>query len=156
MITTSFLQNIKWKAKFAITKISFCAFCNLATKSPRILSKQANLKRLLPKWEELYVEYQSRIWRDDSTCSSWSICELWGCSDLNPLSNRHLWNTFIPGFDDLPNSNFELKRSSTVPARIKFLSIGECTSVVYWYSLPSTWEVYTVAFLYCLNVHFIL
>src|SRR5262252_7493440 len=59
--------------------------------------------------EELDVEHQRRVWRDDATGAARAVAELGG-NDQRPLTaNLHSGDTLIPSGNHLTCSELELK-----------------------------------------------
>ena len=92
------------------------------------------------KRNQLNVEDEGCIWRNDISNALLAICEAGRACKLNLVTNLHLRDSLIPSLDDLTRAECEGKLFSTGPGGIEHLAVGKGTSIVDADLAPSGWN----------------
>lgn len=97
--------------------------------------------------QQLHVENQSGIWRNEAWETSWTVGLVAWDGQLSLGTNRQLWNTNVPALDHLTNANGTLERLTSVTGRVELLTVFQSTGVVDGDGVADVWEDLTIAFL---------
>src|SRR5579872_5196119 len=90
---------------------------------------------LTPDPQQLHLEQQRCVGRDDAAGASGAVAEIGRDRELADAADLHRGDAFVPALDHLPHADPELERLAAITRAVELAAVRQRADVVYGHGL---------------------